>query len=288
MTIRYRRPAGSTPPLTDAVGHLLAAHPMVRVRTKTGTVVEFDPADAVALRVLTDTPVRTAQIRGLEHAAVAAWPGTERAWLDGWLLRASPGATCETNSAAPLDISANTATLPAIADWYLRRDLTACLAIPDRVLRPPAGLVSHHTERVLVREVSSVALAPPDPGVTLEPQPSPAWLRLHRPTTPVDALTAISAGELAFGTAETATARAAVTSAPDGTRWVGLSAMRGTPSQRDRLDKALLAWGASHGATRGYIRAHDAETGAAAEAWGFRLHHYNRYFPLPLPHQATR
>ena len=31
--------------------------------------------DVVALRVLTDTPVRTAQIRELEHAAAFAWPG---------------------------------------------------------------------------------------------------------------------------------------------------------------------------------------------------------------------
>ena len=59
VTVRYRRPAGSVPPLTDAVGHLLAVDPMVRVRTKTGAVVEFAPADVVALRVLTDAPVRT-------------------------------------------------------------------------------------------------------------------------------------------------------------------------------------------------------------------------------------
>ena len=66
LTVRYRRPAGSVPPLTDAVGHLLALDPLVRVRTKTGAVVEFAAADVVALRVLTDAPVRTADIRALE------------------------------------------------------------------------------------------------------------------------------------------------------------------------------------------------------------------------------
>lgn len=58
VTVRYRLPAGSVPPLTDAVGHLLAVDPVVRVRTKRGDVVECDPADVVALRVLGDPPVR--------------------------------------------------------------------------------------------------------------------------------------------------------------------------------------------------------------------------------------
>ena len=81
VTVRYRRRPGSIPPLTDAVGHLLAVDPVVRVRTKTGAVVECAPADVVALRTLTDAPVRTSEIRALEHAAAAAWPGAEQ---DGW------------------------------------------------------------------------------------------------------------------------------------------------------------------------------------------------------------
>ncbi len=90
VTVRYRRPPGSVPPLTDAVGHLLALDPMVRVRTKTGAVVEFAAADVVALRVLTDVPVRTADIRALEQASASARQGRqgiEHLWLDGWLLR---------------------------------------------------------------------------------------------------------------------------------------------------------------------------------------------------------
>lgn len=90
VTVRYRRPPGSVPPLTDAVGRLLTVDPTVRVQTKTGAVVEFAPADVVALRVLTDTPIRTSQIRALEHAAAAAWPAAEQTWLHGWLLRAGP------------------------------------------------------------------------------------------------------------------------------------------------------------------------------------------------------
>jgi hypothetical protein len=155
VTVRYRRPAGSVPPLTDAVGHLLSLDPVVRVRTKTGAVVEFAAADVVALRELTDAPVRTADIRALEQASAAAWQGREgheQAWLDGWLLRAGGDAALEANSAVPLDISAQPQTIPAIVGWYTQRDLTPRLAIPDRLLRPPAGPRSEYTEKILIRD----------------------------------------------------------------------------------------------------------------------------------------
>ena len=44
VTVRYRRPAGSVPPLTDVVGHLLDVTPLVCVQTKAGAVVQFAPA----------------------------------------------------------------------------------------------------------------------------------------------------------------------------------------------------------------------------------------------------
>jgi hypothetical protein len=249
VTVRYRRRAGSVPPLTDAVGHLLALDPLVRVRTKTGAVAEFAAADVVALRVLSDAPIRTSEIRALEHAAAAAWPGTEETWLDGWLLRAGRGATLATNSAVPLEISAGADTIPAIIAWYTRRNLTARLAIPDRLLQLPAGLMADGSEQVLVRDVP-------------EPDGSP---------------------ELdVFGAhPDAAVARAAVTDAPDGTRWVGLPALHATDETSARRSyKAMLAWGARTGATRGYLRVeeHDAGATALAQSLGFRLHHRSRYF----------
>ncbi len=81
VTVRFRRPVGSVPPLTDVVGHLLDVAPLVRVQTKTGGVVQFAPEDVVALRLLSDTPVRASEIRALEHAAALAWPGVEHDWL---------------------------------------------------------------------------------------------------------------------------------------------------------------------------------------------------------------
>lgn len=159
VTVRYRRAKGSVPPLTDAVGHLLAVDPLVRVRTKTGAVVEFAPADVVAVRVLTDAPVRTSDIRALERAAAAARPGDEHAWLDGWLLRSGQGAGPAANSAMPLDISARTTAIPEIVAWYERRGLVPRLAIPERLLALPPAVTVERTEQILVRDLASV---PPD------------------------------------------------------------------------------------------------------------------------------
>ncbi|HWF70523.1 MAG TPA: GNAT family N-acetyltransferase [Mycobacterium sp.] len=277
VTVRYRRPAGSIPPLTDAVGHLLDIEPLVRVQTKTGAVVQFAPADVVAVRTLSDAPVRTSQIRALEHAAAFAWPGVEQQWLDGWLLRAGYGVTSRANSAVPLEVSASTATIPAIVDWYTRRGLTPRLAIADRLLRLPG--MAEQANAVLVRDVRT---AEPDPSVRLSDRPDDTWLQLYRREVPVDVLTAVVDGELVFGMhTDLAVARASVTDAPDGTRWVGLSAMRVADQAAGRaLSKALLAWGAAHGATRGYVRILEDDHAAAdlAQSLGFALHHRARYF----------
>jgi N-acetylglutamate synthase len=276
VTVRYRRPGGSVPPLTDAVGHLLDIEPLVRVQTKTGTVVQIAPADVVAVRVLSDAPVRTSQIRALEHAAALAWPGVEQQWLDGWLLRAGRGVTSRANSAVPLDISANTAAIPAIVDWYTQRGLTPRLAIADRLLRLPG--LGEQANVVLVRDVSA---ARPDPSIRLSKRPDDAWLRLYRREVPIDVLTAVVDGELVFGMhADRAVARASVTDAPDGTRWVGLSAVREVDQGAGRaLCEALLAWGAARGAVRGYVRVLDDDHAAAglAHSMGFALHHRARY-----------
>ena len=282
VTVRYRRPAGSVPPLTDAVGQLLAVDPVVRVRTKSGVVVEFAPSDAVALRVLTDVPIRTSQIRALEHAAAAAWPGAEHTWLDGWLLRAGRGAGLAANSAVPVQFSARASTVPAIVDWYERRGLTPRLAIPDRVLALPPGLIAERTEQLLVRDLSEVATPEADPSIRLTPRPDEGWLRMHGREIPVDVLTAVIDGELAFGAhGDAVVARAAVTETPDGARWVGISAVRSADGADDqaaaRLCDALLTWGATRGATRGYLRVPGTGAETLAGALGFRLHHRRRY-----------
>jgi hypothetical protein len=274
VTVRFRRPAGSVPPLTDAVGHLLDVAPLVRVQTKSGGVVQFAPEDVVALRMLSDTPVRASEIRALEHAAALAWPGVEHHWLDGWLVRAGHGVTRSANSAVPLDFSADQSAIPLIADWYRRRALTPRLAIPDRLLR--LSDTGEHANWMLVRDVHT---AEQNPSVQLSTHPDDEWLEHYE--VPVDVLTAVIDGELAFGRlADTASARASVTDAPDGTRWVGVSEVRTVdPDAGRELCEALLAWGAARGAARGYIRIPDDDRDAAALArsLGFVLHHQARY-----------
>ncbi|BDB40301.1 hypothetical protein Mkiyose1665_22180 [Mycobacterium kiyosense] len=179
IALRYRRSPGSVPPLTDAIGRLLAFDPTVRLQTKSGAIVEVSPADVVSLRVLTDAPVRTADIRALERADAAARAGAEEIWLDGWLLRAAGGVDLATNSAVPLDISANIGALPAIVDWFASRGLTPRLALPDRLLDPPPGWVLEHTERFLLREAASGEfLVVPDDASP--PVPGGYWLHHRR------------------------------------------------------------------------------------------------------------
>jgi N-acetylglutamate synthase len=116
VMVRYRLPAGSVPPLTDVIGHLVDTGSALRVRTKRGDVVEIAVADVVAIKALAAAPVRTSQIRATEHAAALAWPGVEHQWLDGWLLRAAGGHTHRGNSAVPLGVEADLGVLPSIVD----------------------------------------------------------------------------------------------------------------------------------------------------------------------------
>ncbi|HET6735456.1 N-acetylglutamate synthase, CG3035 family [Mycobacterium sp.] len=282
VSLRYRLPAGSVPPLTDVIGHLLDVGPTLRVRTKRDDIVEIAAADVVAIKALAAAPVRTSQIRATEHAAALAWPGVEHQWLDGWLLRAAGGHTHRGNSAVPLGVEADLGTLPSIVEWYASRGLTPWLSVPDRLLRLPSG-VEPHLETVVM--VGDPPTGEPDSTVTLIAQPDTQWLRLYERDVPVDVLTAVVDGEVTFASISgAAVGRAAVTDAPDGTRWVGISAVRVTEGQRRRghartLCAALLGWGLGRGATRAYVQVlvDNAAAIALYESMGFSTQHRSRY-----------
>jgi GNAT superfamily N-acetyltransferase len=122
-------------------------------------------------------------------------------------------------------------------------------------------------------------------AVSIAAGPDDEWLRLYRREVPVDVLTAVIDGEVAFATvAGAAVGRAAVTTAPDGTRWVGLSAVHVTDGVRRRglargLCEALLAWAAERAATRAYVQVLADNTAATRlyESMGFSVHHRSRY-----------
>lgn len=229
VSVRYRRPAGSMPPLTDALGHLIRLGAQISIQTKSGEVAEVAADDVVTVRLLSDKPVRASEIRALEHADALAWPGIERQWLDGWLLRAGTDDRYAANSAVPLDITATQVPIPAIVDWYRRRGKAPRLAVPDRLLRIPDK--GERANRVMVCDV--------------------------------------------YAGSDVEQSDAVVTDAPDGTRWVGLSRIHGGC-------EAQLAWGASQGALRGYVRMPEGDRAAAvlARSLGFVLHHHSRYITL--------
>ncbi|OMC42715.1 GCN5 family acetyltransferase [Mycolicibacterium fortuitum] len=280
VSLRYRLPAGSAKPLTDVIGHLERLEPTVLIRTKDGELVDIAPADVVTVRELSHTPVRASEIRALEHAAALAWPGVEQQWSGGWLLRAGHGITSRANSAIPLDVSAQIAHLAVVRDWYRERDLPAWLALPERLL--PIRTPGIKPARVMVREPAAASTTP---TVTLAQQPDAQWLAIYERDVPVDVLTAVIDGRLTFATVSgCAVGRGAVTTAPDGTPWLGISSVRVSPAHRGQgharaVCEALLAWGAESGARRAYVQV-EVDNHAAIALYttlGFRLHHQTRY-----------
>lgn len=283
MVVRYRLPAGSTPPLTDVVGHLEQVQPTLLVRTKRGDAVTVAIDDVVAIKALAAKPTRASDIRALEHAAALGWPGTEQQWIDGWLLRYGDGVTRRANSALPLRQEADASAMPAIVEWYTARGVAPLLAAADRLFPIPARVPTDAENLVLVRDLADFTESPS--GVALAARPDEQWLRTYERRVPVDVLSAVVDGDVVFATiGDVAVARAAVTAAPDGTRWVGLSALRVGDEHRRRgharnVCAALLRWGADQGATRAYTQVVVENTSAATlfESMGFTVHHRSRY-----------
>jgi N-acetylglutamate synthase len=281
ITLRYRLPPGSVPPLTDVIGYLMDTGPVLRVRTKRGDVVDVAATDVVAIKALAAAPVRIADIRNLEHAAAFGWPGVEQQWLGGWLLRFGHHSTRRANSAVPLNVSSPTEIRPII-DWYAVRGVVPLLSVPDRLFPVPPGVPAYAENLLLTSDLQEIQ---PDPAVKIADRPDSDWLRLYRRQVPVDVLTAVVDGDVAFATiAGSAVGRVAVTEAPDGTRWAGISAVRVVEAARRRglartLCVALLGWARERTATRAYVQVL-AENKAATtlfESMGFSGHHRSRY-----------
>lgn len=299
------------PSLSDVTGVLTDdGDPLVLLRD--GEQVTVPRAAVTSMRVLPATAVRTSEIRTLEHAAALAWAGTESEWVDGWLARA--GATDgrrfthRANSAVPLErgARADVDTLVALRSWYAERELPLLLALPDRLIGPGqvSGTVANEFQ-VLTREVGAVSA--PDAAVALDAAPDGRWARcyladsvdpkqvdepylalaqrvLRAVNGPVVHAHADVDGELA------AIGRGAVTDAPDGTRWLGITALRTAPDHRrrgwgDTMLDTLVAWGAGQGAARVYLQVESGNrlAGTWYRSRGFGLHHAVRHLIPDLP-----
>ena len=156
------------------------------------------------------------------------------------------------------------------------------VAAPDRLLRIPPDAPTDAETLVMTADLESHQ---PGLAVTIAGRPDDEWLRLYRREVPIDVLTAVIDGQVAFAeVAGAGVGRAAVTDAPDGTRWVGLAAVHVVEEARRRglardLCAALLAWGGEQGATRAYVQVLADNTAAARlyESMGFSVHHRSRY-----------
>lgn len=108
VVVRYRRPEGSHPPLTDVVGVLTSAGPQTLTVEGSHGPVTVQRQDVVVVRAVPPAPVR----RGRPHTAVSTvdlerlmadgWRAIEEEWIGDWLLRASSGFTGRGNSVLPL------------------------------------------------------------------------------------------------------------------------------------------------------------------------------------------
>ena len=265
---------------TDVIGHLLAVGPRIEVRTKSAGTVSIPSDDVVAIRELSHTAVRASEIRNLEHAAALAWPGTEQHWHRGWLLRAGGGHTSRANSAVPLDFSSAIADLEPIVEWYRERELDPWLAVPDRLLAVRSAGVKH--TRVMVRDLDRT---PVTVTAVLRDRPDAAWRTGYRREVADEVLTAVVDGEVVFATvAGVAGARGALTVAPDGTAWLGISAVHVAEGHYRAghgraVCEALQIWGADRGARRAYVQVLEDNDAAIAfyAVLGFGLHHHLRY-----------
>lgn len=136
---------------------------------------------------------------------------------------------------------------------------------------------------VMATDIDADVTGPADLVVSLHPDHR--WLQIYEREVPVEVLTAVVDGEVAFAALDdAAVGRGAVTEAPDGTRWAGISAVHVSEHVRRRglaraLCTGLLAWARDRGATRGYVQVVADNAGARAlyESMGFREHHRSRY-----------
>ncbi|MBB5914229.1 GNAT superfamily N-acetyltransferase [Nocardia transvalensis] len=303
VMVRYRLPDDYSHRFTDVIGELVTVDPPT-VRTADGQTVSIAADRVVAVKALGPRPIRTGEIRALEAAACDGWPGVDRTRIDGWLLSAGHGYTNRANSAVPLGVSGEPAlaqadTLYRIGAWYTDRGLPLQLRLPDRLAPVPPGWRTWSETVVMGIDIGNVVLPQGPSMVRIDARPTESWLELYRfrgeDTVPVpppapaeDVLTAVHDGEIGFAAlgvpTPLAVGRGAVTTAPDGRRWIGLSCVAvAAPHRRHGLGTLicaeLLRWGHRRGATHAYVQV-EADNGSALAMYrelGFVEHHSYRY-----------
>ena len=300
---------------SDVIGHVLSLNPLVIRPQEVGgfpsdlDVVEIPPEQLKIIKRLSPRMVRNSDIRAVEVAAAAAFPGGEHAWTsDGsWLLRTGDGATGSSNSAVPLGPSAGFTPVPLeeIKGFFARRDLPVRLLVPERIGKPAERLLADaawetepETLAMVLRDLPALAAAPSgSPTFHVEDHPDEQWLEMYSRSGALspEALNHLHTrivGTLGFARlvieGETiAIARATITESGDGTAWLGLSNAEVAANFRRRgfgtqLGQHLLRWGRDNGAERAYLTVPASYTAGVrlAEKLGFIEQHRRIYARL--------
>lgn len=167
---------------SDVIGHVEALQAdtiVLRPQSVGGypsdlPTISIAQADIAIIKKLSPRRIRNSEIRALEKATAAAFPGVDHRWTsDGqWLLRAGDGITERSNSAAPLGASAGLAAVPwdEITAFYKQHDLPAQLLLPERIARtaearcqPPEWEFSPEI-LVMTRDLSNASPNSAEPG----------------------------------------------------------------------------------------------------------------------------
>lgn len=313
VVVRYRVPGdaasaqGAGSAVTDAIGVLRSINPL-----QVDDLVIADE-DVVVLKTLSAKPVRNSDIRTLEAAKAAAFPGIDNQMIGGWLARAGDGITERSNSAVPIGPSAGLQEVPLaqLEEFYRSHNLPCQLMIPDRIGRPAEHLPGKRGPEILVmsKELGDSAVNPaqtPAPDAPLanaldpsladaqidlavDDTPDADWFSMYKfrgqplPKKALDLLCHRIDGQLGFARLTVDGHLAAITRATITDGWLGYSAVAVAPEFRRRglgtlLCQHLLSWGADNGAEHAYLDVIDSNTAGKAlyHKLGFSEHHRSR------------
>jgi N-acetylglutamate synthase len=301
VVVRYRLTDGEQ--ATDVLGQLDAwIDGTLSVRRIDGGTVEVPVVDVVAAKIVPPRAVIRRDVRALETAAARGWQALETAQIGGWLLRAADGFTGRANSCLPLASPGIplAAAVTAVERWYDARGLVPAFQLPtpisadlDEYLDALGWPATGEDVLVMIAPVDGVSdrLRADLPEVAVADVPDAAWLALYRGgnTPPAAKELLVNTATVGFGSVDlarrrVAVARAAVTDAPDGRRWLGVTAVH-VPAgvRRQGLGRQVMAgiarWGQQHGATDVYVQVAEPNTTAEAfyELLGFTEHHRYHY-----------
>lgn len=310
VVVRYRLdPPVDGAHATDVLGVLDSwAEGTLQVTTADGRTVEVDETAVIAAKPIPPRTVRRSEVRDLEAAAAAGWRALEAEWQGGWLLRASDGFTRRANSCLPLSDPGRPVTdaVRGVQRWYAARDLRASFQLPlplagtlGRTLDSAGWTVASEDVVVMTAPATDIATATRAdlPPVRVDAEPDEPWLASYhyRGTELPDAgrRVLVNADTVGFARVDDAAervaiARGAVTSAPSGRRWAGVTAVEVAPEHRRRglgthIVAGLASWAREQGATDVYLQvsADNAAAVAAYEKLGFVEHHRYRYRTAP-------